>query len=214
MSEDIRKEPVSPLRAEPPLAPLDRQVADDGARTPSPLTMGAAGAVWIVAGGLLFLLVPPLLYEAWLPFQYFLHGVAYPVDLGWLLFYSALAIIAALSGALFIRAGIRILRGAGPSRRGVGLAVYSLVAASILILISLEAAGGALDMVLNGLPLAGLTDHGVAHTAFGVVGVLASLLLLTAGVLALAGGSRYELWRKAQELSRRRGANADNPFRK
>ena len=220
MSEDIQKEPVSPLRAELPLAPPDHPAVDDSARPSFPWTMEVAGAVWGVAGSLLFLLVPLLLYEAWPRLLYFLHGVAYPLDLALLFVLSVLSIAAALSGATFLRAGIRIIRRMGSARPGRGLAVYSLVFALLLAVVSLDPALVALEFLLaSSGPQGGGTIQWnwsvvVPYTMFAVVGVPASVLLLTAGILALAGRSRYELWWKAQNLSGQRGAPAENPFGK
>jgi hypothetical protein len=96
--EGIHKEPVSPLRAEPPWEPPDNRGAHSGENPRFPWAMASAGAIWTLAGAQLMMLIPPLLYKAWPPFNYVLHGIAFPVDLGLLFLFLVLSITAALSG--------------------------------------------------------------------------------------------------------------------
>jgi hypothetical protein len=199
MSEDIQKEPASPLRAEPPSAPPDAPVADDGAKPPFQWTTGAAGAIWIVAGALLFLLIPPLLYEVRTRFPYVLQGVAFPLDLAHLLVNAAVSIVAGLSGVMFVRAGIRIVRGTRPGKPGWGLGVYSLVLGLLLFVYAEclhRAASFVVALVLGKTSLTYLTGDGVARTVFNVGSISVSVLLYVAGVLALVGRSRYQRWLK------------------
>ena len=103
-------------------------------------------------GILLLMLIAPLLYEAWPRLGYLLHGIAYPLDLGWLFLFLVPSIVAALSGAAFIRAGYRIRTGkvqGGSIRR---LAVYSPRSRlSGIRLIAASRAGGAGSAVLDGV---------------------------------------------------------------
>jgi hypothetical protein len=220
MADDgIHKEPVSPLRADPPWQPPDNWGLHSEEAPRFPWAMAATGAIWTLAGALLLLMIPPLLYEAWRPFIYVLHGTAYPLDLGLLFLFLVLSIVAALSGATFISTGARIRRNTaqgGPIRR---LAVYSLFLSLLLSFFSLDTVPMAL-MVLTWMaspPAAGETrywSNALPDAAVGVLIVPAILLLLTAGVLALVGGSQY-MRRMAWEHNQRRGTvNTDNPFRK
>jgi len=163
----------------------------------------AAGVIWIVAGCLHFLLVPPLLRDATPAFLYVVSPARTLFDVTILFVTATVSIPAILTGATFLSVGIRLVRGAKAGGLVGGLGVASLVS-------------GILLLVLSGVAWVVFGDYlFVAARMFAVVGVTASLLLLTAGVLALAGRSQYELWRKAQEFSRERGGgNTDNPFRK
>jgi hypothetical protein len=172
MSDDIQKEPVSPR------GPLPAEGPDypplDYDEPPYPAVVKAAGVMWIVFGCMGLLNMAAMLLLTFVLAANMKGANAGAAAGGG----ACVSVLVGLFGAAFLYVGVQSVRGtaAGTMGNGIGSLVFGLLNV-----------GGTAVMALAG-NIVGAAINGVG-----------GVLLLTAGVLALAGGSQYKLWRKAQK---------------
>ena len=178
MSDDIQKEPVSPPRAELPDEGPDYAPLDYD-EPPYPAAVKAAGVLWIVFGCIVLVNLAVMLV-----LTFAVSANAKGADSGAAATGGVCGLIfVGLFGAVFIHVGNQSIRGtaAGSVGNGVGSIVFGLLYFAFTAVVVL--AGQIVEAAVGGL---------------------GSVLLLTAGVLALAGGGQYKRWRKARKVRRDR----------
>ena len=175
MSEDIQKDPVSPPRAELPVAGPDYPDLDYGEEPPYPSVVTVAGVLWILFGCLAVLSLGISVVSGFIVTAN-KGGQAAGSD-----FISGAgcgAIIGGLIAALFIRVGIQSVRGTARDTlgNGIGSILFALLPLAVVVLFA---------------------SRGKFIEA-GIEGLVAAILF-TAGVLALVGRGAYKRWRQAQK---------------
>jgi hypothetical protein len=199
MSEDISKEPLLPSRRKLPREPDDDLALDYEEMPPSPQMVKTAGVIWIVVGCMLLLNLVALLVISFV-FAANMNGQAANVNgqaaagvVGGLI---CVAFIVGLFGAAFLYVGNQTVR--GTARDTIGNSIGSIVFALF--------------------QFAGAAGNGISgRFVQSGVSAVGGTLLLTAGVLALAGRSQYKLWRKVQVARLKRETadrKAERRFRK
>jgi hypothetical protein len=185
MSEDISKEPLPPSRRRISREEPEEVELDYEEKIPFPQTVKAAGVIWIVFGCIMllnmaatFFLIMVVSVNQQGPNAAGRAGAA----AGSAVCVSA---VVGLFAAAFLFVGVQSVRGtaAGTTGNGVGSLVLGM----------LNFAGTAVMAISGNLVAAAINGLGGA-------------MLLTAGVLALVGGSEYKLWRKEQKDRQRREA--------
>jgi hypothetical protein len=186
MSDDIQKEPVRRRRAKPPIDPPDDLDIAYEEEPPYPPLVKAAGVIWIVFGCIMLLNMAATFFLIMIvsanqqgPNAAGQAGVA----AGGAVCVSA---VIGLFAAAFLFVGVQTVRGTatGTTGNGVGSIVLGM----------LNFVGTAVMAIGGNLVAAAINGLGGA-------------MLLTAGVLALVGGSQYKLWRKAKKDRDRREAS-------
>jgi hypothetical protein len=186
MSEDITEEPLRPKRRKRPREEPDDLDAAYGEEPVLPPLVKAAGVIWIVFGCIMLLNMVATFFLIMIvsanqqgPNAAGQAGVAAGGAV-------CLSVVIGLFAAAFLFVGVQSVRGtaAGTTGNAIGSIVFGL---------------------LNFGGMAGNAIGG--NIVAAAVGGLGGAMLLTAGVLALAGGSQYKLWRKSQKDQQRREAD-------
>ncbi len=193
MSEDVSKEPLPPMRPEPPRWGPDDVDYRLGPEAPYPATVKAAGVIWIVYGCLILLNLVVALLMAFAVMSQF-GGRGAEVLMGGLM---CTMVVVGLIAVAFLFVGVQSVR--GTARDTLGNGVGSIILALLQF---------------GGAAYYGLQLNNVVQAAVASVG---GVLLLTAGVLALVGRSTYRDWKRAQwmqqdrEAAERRARRRDYP---
>ncbi len=179
MSEDIQGGAVPPRRKRPPEDDDYEPDSEYLLAPPFPGTVTAAGVIWIAFGCLV------LLHLAVAVLVTIVFAAALPGAAGGAFFAGGICVLVfiGLIGAAFLFVGIQSVRGTARDTLGNGVG-------SILFAVMI----GCYATVLFAGP----------NSVAAGIGALEAAILLAAGVLALAGGNQYKLWRRAKKNQRER----------